>query len=43
MPLKFEKLKKITKFIVKNFWGGPKNAIFKTNIIKNEDICDIFK
>ena len=27
-PLKFEKLKKITKFLLKKFWGGPKNAIF---------------
>ena len=27
-PLKFEKLKKITKFLFKKFWGGPKNAIF---------------
>ena len=26
-PLKFEKLKKITKFLLKKFWGGPKNAI----------------
>ena len=27
-PLKFEKLKKITKFLAENFWGNPKNAIF---------------
>ena len=27
-PLKFEKLKKITKFLFKKIWDGPKNAIF---------------
>ena len=40
-PLKFEKLKKITKFLFKKFWGGPKNAILKTHIVKKEDIFDV--
>ena len=40
-PLKFEKLKKITKFLFKKFWGGPKMQIFKTHIVKKEDIFDV--
>ena len=37
-PLKFEKLKKITKFLVEKFWGVLKMSFFKTYIVKNEDI-----
>ena len=36
--LKFEKLKKITKFLVEKFWGVLKMSFFKTYIVKNEDI-----
>ena len=34
MPLKFENLTKITKFLVKNFWGGPKMPFLKQKLSK---------
>ena len=41
-PLKFEKLKRITQFLKKYFWGSPKNAIFINKILSKIKIFLIF-